>query len=110
LHVVCTDPCENGDQVIVSVTTWTNNLCDGTCILQAHEHEWLQHQSYVFYRKARIESATTLDNGIRIGEFELRSDMNAQTFLRIRNGLCSSDQTPRKVKKYFGCSPSPARI
>jgi hypothetical protein len=103
LHVVCTDPCENGYQVIVSITTWTNNLCDATCVVQAHEHEWLTHQSYVFYRKARIEAAETLDNGVRIGEFEPQGTMNAQTFLRVKNGLCQSLQTPRRVKKYLGC-------
>lgn len=103
LYVVCTDPCENGDQLIVSVTTWTNNLCDGTCILQAHEHEWLTHQSYVFYRKARIEAARTLDNGVAQGIFEPRGEMNRQTFLRICNGICRSSQTPRKIKRYFGC-------
>jgi hypothetical protein len=103
LHVVCTDPCQNGKQVIVSITTWTNSLCDATCILQAHEHEWLRHQSYVFYRKARIEAATTLDNGVQQGIFEQQGDVYEQTFLRILNGICASPQTPRKVKQYIGC-------
>ncbi len=104
LHVVCTDPCVNGNQIIVSITSWTNDLCDGTCILRAHEHEFLRHKSYVFYRKARIEAATTLDNGVQQGLFEPREAMNAQTFLRIRNGICRSIQTPRKVKQYYGCT------
>jgi hypothetical protein len=103
LHVVCNDPCIDGNQVIVPITTWTNDLCDATCILQAHEHEWLRHRSYVFYRKARIEAAATLDNGVRRGIFEPRGEMNGQTFLRIRNGICQSIQTPRKIKHYFGC-------
>ncbi|CAN7432153.1 hypothetical protein [Rhizobium sp. LjRoot254] len=103
LHVVCTDPDGDGNQLIVSITTWTNNLCDAACIIQPHEHAWLRHQSYVFYRKARIEAAATLDNGLRQGIFEQLADMNAQTFLRIRNGVCSSQQTPRKIKRYFGC-------
>lgn len=104
LHVVCTDPCKNGNQVIVSITTWTNDLCDGTCIMQAHEHEWLTHQSYILYRKARIEAAATLENGVRLGIFEQQAPMNGQTFLRIKNGICRSIQTPRKVKLYCGCN------
>lgn len=103
LHIVCTDPCENGNQVLVSITTWTNDLCDATCILQSYEHPWLTRQSYVFYRKARIEAATTLDSGVEQGIFELREAMNAQSFLRVRNGICASPQTPRKVKRYLGC-------
>jgi hypothetical protein len=103
LHVVCTDPCDAGNQVIVPITSWTNDLCDNACILQANEHEFLKHKSYVLYRKARIEAASTLDNGIAQGLFVTRAPMNRQTFLRIKHGICRSKQTPRKVKKYFGC-------
>lgn len=108
LHVVCTDPCAAGNQIIVSITTWTNDLCDDACILEAHEHEFLRHKSYVLYRKARIEAASTLDNGVAQGLFMTRAPMNGQTFLRIKNGICRSKQTPRKVKKYFGCPGEPA--
>ena len=103
LHVVCTDPDEDGTQLIISITSWINDLCDATCIVHPHEHPWLRHQSYVFYRKARIEAATTLENGLLRGIFEQLQDMNGQTFLRIRNGVCRSPQTPRKIKRYFGC-------
>lgn len=87
----------------MSITSWTNDLCDPTCKLETHEHEWLKHPSYVFYRKARVEAATTLDNGVQQGLFEACEPVNAQTFLRIKNGICGSKQTPRKVKNYFGC-------
>lgn len=103
LHIVCTDPCENGNQVVVSVVSWTSELCDNTCILQAYEHDFLKHKSYVFYRKARIEAAATLDNGIQNGTFKLRDPINGQSFLKVCKGICSSSQTPRKVKIYYGC-------
>lgn len=103
LHIVCTDPCKKGDQIVVSVVSWTSDLCDDACILQAYEHEFLKHKSYVFYRKARIEAATTLVNGIRNGTFKPRDPMNGQTFLRVCKGICNSSQTPRKVKTYYGC-------
>jgi hypothetical protein len=103
LAVIFMSSAANRTQLIVSITSWTNDLCDATCIVQQHEHPWLRHQSYVFYRKARIEAATTLENGLRQGIFEPLPDMNAQTFLRIRNGVCTSPQTPRKIKRYFGC-------
>lgn len=104
LHVVCNDTDANGENLIVSISTYSNNYCDGTCILQAHEHDWLRHESYVFYRKARIVRAQTLERGIE--EFLIRpqADMNQQVFLRVKNGICRSLQTPRKVKVYFGCA------
>jgi hypothetical protein len=104
LHVVCTDPCSNGNQLIVCICTWTSDLCDDACILQPGEHRFLTRKSYVLYRKSRIESAAALDNGIAIGLFRSEPQMNAQSFLRIKNGICRSKQTPRKMKTYFGCT------
>ncbi len=103
LHVICSDPDSTGNVVIVSVTTYTNDLCDQTCILQAHEHPWLNHTSYVLYRKAEIVSAAALQARIDSDDIIERDDMNAQVFLRIKKGLCNSPQTKRKVKRYLGC-------
>lgn len=103
LHVVCSMPDATGNVVIVSITTYTNDLCDQTCVLQAHEHPWLRHKSFVLYRKAEIISAVALQARIDSGEVAERDDVNPQTFLRIKNGLCNSPQTKRKVKRYLGC-------
>lgn len=82
--------------------TWTNSLCDNTCLVEAFEHEWLRHRSYVLYRKSRIEAAADLIiNGERRGLFERRGAMNPQTFLRIRNGIARSPHTPMKIKRYY---------
>lgn len=103
LHIVCCDPNEDGDVVIVSIASYVNHLCDGTCILQANDHIWLRHQSYVLYRSAQIIEAEKLENRIADGEILERDDMNAQAFLRVRNGICNSPHTKRKVKKFMGC-------
>lgn len=103
LHVVCTDPCKDGFQLIVSITSWTNNLCDGTCILQANDHDWLTHQSWVMYRAARLEAASTLDNGLQQGTFIPKAAMADEVFDRILYGICASPHTKRKIKQYFGC-------
>lgn len=88
--------------VIVSIASYVNDLCDGTCILQANDHIWLSHKSYVLYRSAQIIEAVRLENGIAAGEILQRDDMNAQTFLRVRNGIRNSPHTKRKVKKFMG--------
>jgi hypothetical protein len=105
LHIVCCDPDGDGNVVIVGITTYTNDLCDQTCRLQAHEHPWLNHESYVLYRSAQIITAAALQGGINNGEIATRADMNAQVFLRVRNGLCNSPHTKRKVKRFMGCLP-----
>lgn len=104
LFVICTDPCAAGQQLLVPISKMVNDLCDETCILQKYEHEFLSHVSYAFYRKSRIEYVYTLKNGVEEGLFTLKAPFNGQTFIRIKNGICLSPHTPRKVKFYFGCN------
>lgn len=103
LHVVCCDPNADGSVVVVSIASYVNDLCDGTCILQSSDHTWLSKPSYVLYRSAQIVSAEKLSERVANGEVLEREDMNAQTFLRVRNGICNSPHTKRKVKKFIGC-------
>lgn len=104
LFVVCNDTDENGLNLIVPVTSWTNELCDATCRLDSHEHAFLKHASYVLYRKARVEAAKLLQDGLARGLLASHEPVNGQVFLKVRNGVCRSSQTPRKIKTYFGCS------
>lgn len=103
LHIVCTDPCARGLQLVVSITTWTNSLCDSTCILDVGDHDFIRHQSWIMYRKARLEEAVTLDNGVEQGIFIPRQPMRGEVFDRVAAGICASQHTPRKIKHYFGC-------
>ncbi|APH54812.1 Hypothetical protein GbCGDNIH9_8580 [Granulibacter bethesdensis] len=102
LHIVCTDP-DDGYQLIVSICTRINNLCDPSCILQPHEHPFLTKESYVLYREAKLVQHSALTKGVAENRFILKEDMNGQTFLRITKGICTSIQTSRHIKKYFGC-------
>ena len=107
LFVICTDPCAEGRQAIVSIGTMTNLLCDQTCILQAHEHPFLTSASFVFYRKAQIELQRSIVLGVECGVLIPRDPMNGQSFLRVVRGLCQLQQTPRAVKAYLNCPPRP---
>lgn len=103
LHIVCTDPCPNGTQLIVSVSTWRNDLCDSTCILEQVDHPWLTHKSWVMYRAAKVESAATLENGVQQNMFTVQGDMAGDILERVLKGICGSQHTKRGIKKYFGC-------
>ncbi|NKL34519.1 hypothetical protein G9X64_04385 [Rhizobium sophorae] len=91
----------------MSITTWTNNLCDDACILDVGDHEFIRHQSWIMYRKARLEEALTLDNGVQRGIFIPRQPMRPEVFDRVAVGICSSQHTPRKIKQYYGCYAVP---
>lgn len=104
LHIICTDPDDDGKVVLVSITSWTNDLCDSTCTLLRHEHPWLwKEKSWVCYRTADFHEVTALERGLTEGKIEAQENCNAQVFLKVRNGLCNSPHTPRKIKRYMGC-------
>lgn len=104
LHIICTDPNDRGEVVLVSVTTWTNELCDSTCILLEHEHPWLwKPKSYVYYRKADFFEVSALERGLKAGDLKIEKPCNGQVFLRVKKGICRSPHTPRKIKRELGC-------
>lgn len=103
MFIVCNDTDADGLNLLVPVATWLNDLCDPTCRLEPHEHAFLKHSSYVLYRNARIEAAAALQGGLTSGLLTAHDPVNAQVFLKVRNGVCRSTQTPRKIKTYFGC-------
>jgi hypothetical protein len=45
--LVCTDPGSRG----VSISSWTNNLCDGACVLYTGDHAFIRHQSWIVIAK-----------------------------------------------------------
>lgn len=104
LHVICNDTDANGLNLLVPVVSWTNDLCDDTCVLSAYEHPWLNKpRSYLLYRKADLFEAATLQRRVEAQSVTAAEACNAQVFLRIRNGICTSPHTPRKIKRYAAC-------
>lgn len=102
LHIVCTDTCERGLNLLVPVSSFYDG-CDGTCELDVGDHEFLQHLSFVFYAKAKLVEASRIDHGFNVGRLIQKPDMAADVFGRVEAGLCISPDTPRKIKNYFGC-------
>ena len=106
LFIICTDECADKKFLIVPVSSWTNNLCDSTCVIEPHEHSFVKHKSYVLYRNGLIISRADLEAGVLQMKIFPKEDMNGQSFLRIKNGVCVSQYTPRNIKNYFGCEVS----
>jgi len=105
LFIVCTDACPNKNHLVVCITGWTNDLCDGTTrICPADKvHKFITKDSYIFYRKARIESAAALSRGVDEGTFVLQDPISEAFRQKVLAGICASKQTSRKVKIYAGC-------
>lgn len=109
LHVVCTDPDENGDVLLVPVCSVGTTYHDPTCLLQDHEHPFLRHDSYICYAKSQVTSTAALTTGIATCAMIVHAEINGQSFLRVKNGICRSRHTPKKIKNYAGCpAPEPS--
>ena len=103
LHIICNDTDGNGYNLIVPMASWTNDLCDETCVLLEHDHAFIRTKSWIVYRNAKIEMAIKLERGVQNGLIEPHKDMNANAFLKVKNGICQSPHTKRKIKRYFEC-------
>lgn len=99
LFVVCA--LNASEALLASVTTWTNHLCDGACVLEAGEHPFINVKSYILYRKCRIEKCQTLVKGVEEGILIPRDPIADAPFTRICDGILKSKQTPWKMKKAF---------
>jgi len=102
LHVVCNDTCILGLNLLVPVSTFYDG-CDTTCELTGLDHDFIRHLSFVFYAKATLYKAEQIDRGYAIGLLIPQPDLVEDVFLRVKNGVCFSPDTPHKIKKYFEC-------
>jgi hypothetical protein len=86
---------------LASISKWSNELCDDTCILDKGEHPFITAKSYVLYRKCRIELCETLKDGVESGRLISRDPLDDQPFARVCGGILTSKQTPWKLKQAF---------
>lgn len=101
LFFICTKPSCNDEYLLVNITTWTNPLCDDSCILNAGDHEFIRHKSWVVYRAARVESNATIIRGISDGRFRPHKPATQKVIAAIQRGLINSPHTPRKYKHFY---------
>ena len=101
LHVVVIDADEAGNVVVVPVCSFDPDCDhhDATCVLEAHEHNYLTRPSFLLYQKARVSTVESIEAQIAQGNIARDADMNGQALLKVRNGVKNSPNTPRKIKK-----------
>jgi len=100
LFIICTNPCDHGNVVIVPVQS-ARGAHDQTVELAPHEHSFIIRQSYAAYYEAKIIEVSKIEALVKNGQASQHDDLNAQTFLRVRNGIERSDSTPPKILKYY---------
>lgn len=102
LHIVCNDTCPLGGNLIVPVSSFYHG-CDNTCELDAGDHEFVRHLSFVFYAESKIVVAARIDELVAQNQIIPKPDVSEVVFQRVIRGICLSSDTPPKVKTYHGC-------
>ena len=102
LHIVCTDTCQKGGNLIVPVSSYYDG-CDNTCELDVGDHDFITHLSFVFYAKSKIVQAVKLDELVEARQILPKPNVSVSVFQRVLRGICISQDIPPKVKIYHGC-------
>lgn len=101
LFVVCSNPCAESKVVLVSVTGWTNDLCDGTTRLVPGCHDFINKDSWIMYRACRIVSADQVESGLADGSLIPKADMPDPPLGQIIDGILKSPHTKQGIKRYL---------
>lgn len=110
LHVVVKDPVAlqgYGYAVCIvmvgisSVPIQQGVFFDSTCLLPSQCHPSIRHDSYVYYRGARIVQAREISQLVAQAVYTPAASMSSAELARIRQGLLQSAFTSREIKGLF---------
>jgi hypothetical protein len=73
---------------------------DETCVLGSQDHQFIKHDSYVFYKKADIYGAERVNLGLADGSLSSYASFTERVFKRILDGFEISDETKPKILKF----------
>lgn len=101
LWIVLSDPnLDRNRVVIVNITSWRNDatpMNDSSCILEANEHPFIKHKSYVYYHYAIITTVNNIENGFTGGVLEPQDDCSSELLDKILLGASQSQHIPIKI-------------
>ena len=84
LWMVISDPLQNEQEVlIVHFSTW-NDCWDQACIVEAHEHPFLNRKTIVAYEKAVAPPLATLEAVWQDGRLKFREPLSPELLEKIR--------------------------
>ena len=87
--------------VLVNISTIDPSMpYDSTLVLQPGDHPFINSPSYCYFRGARVDRASHLDECIGIGKFIMRPPpFTPQQVSAIKQGLLNSPKVSREFKR-----------
>jgi hypothetical protein len=80
----------------VHLSTWREGR-DRSCLIQAGEHPFVQHETYVVYNNAKRFSAAVLQGAIAARQAMPRAPVSPRLLDRLRAGFFASPFTPHAM-------------
>ncbi len=105
LHILCTDPFfdkHRGRYSVLAVNiSSVRDSCpfDDACVLQAGDHSFIKHTSYVRYKDAVLMGIDHIQKSITSGDILAMEDVSDEVFQKVMTGFRVSRSTPRKILK-----------
>lgn len=102
LHFVLNDPLDfdgypRGSCIVVNVST-PHERSDNTCILKAGTHKFITHDSFVFYRKARVRQASELEKLVAARTYRPHDPVSIQFIQNIVSFMHDCIQVDDEMK------------
>lgn len=99
LWVVISDPFVDLDQIVMVNFTSHKPWKDDSCILRRGEHQFISHETSIFYREARHYSEQRLSELYAENKIIRQEPVSDEVLGRIRKGMIKSRHAPRKFKR-----------
>ena len=101
LFAVMNDPCKDGLCLLLMVTTIRGHRRqDNTCVLNAGDHTFIKHPSYIAYRIANLSRGDHIGSMVDKHLYIKKDDWDPVVFNKIANGIYVSEDTTLGVIKY----------
>ena len=106
LFVIMTEPIIQPDATtlvaLVNITSVKLGLAiDPTCVLSPGSHPFIRRESYVEYRRARLEECNKLLRGVRDGTLIPHSLIDEPIFAHIAEGMLRSPHMTLKIRQFY---------
>ena len=102
--VVSSIPSMNSDQLVCTMlSSWKDGspFNDPSCIIEAGEHPFVEHKSYVAYKETVIFRREQLENLIACGDCRIGNPVSEILLRRIRSSAWKSKKIASGLKQYF---------
>lgn len=101
LWAIMNDECSAGLCLTIMITSIrAGKYYDPACVLNAGDHSFIQHPSYLLYRMAETLPANRISRLVSKNYYITKDDFDSVVFARIAEGIRKSEDTPLRIVRY----------